>query len=395
MSIKWIKSDYPGVRYYEHEKRMHGLHKDRNFYIRYQVDGNREEERLGWASEGWSAKKAFVVLAKLKEGIIKGEGPRSLKEKRETERAKRKAEEQEKAKEERESITFSAFFKDTYFPHAKLDKREESYKREDSLFRHWIEPTIGKKNLKEISPIDIDRIKKKMKDEGNSPRSIQYALAVIRQVFNLAHRNGIYQGESPTKSVKQPKINNRRQRFLTVDQVNELLIALQAKSFLVYGMALISVHCGLRFGEIAALKWGDIDLKQKHIAVKNPKNGKSRVAFITNTVRDMLGSLEMGDPDELVFKDRNGERITKISRTFERTVEDLNFNKGITDPRDKVVFHTLRHTYASLLVLGGESLYTVKELLGQSTLSMTERYSHLGADTLQNAVKGLEAKLAG
>jgi len=63
--------------------------------------------------------------------------------------------------------------------------------------------------------------------------------------------------------------------------------------------------------------------------------------------------------------------------------------------RSKQVRIHLGCFYASLLVPSGESLYTVKELLRHSTLSMTERYSHLGADTLQNAVKGLEDKLLG
>ena len=54
---------------------------------------------------------------------------------------------------------------------------------------------------------------------------------------------------------------------------------------------------------------------------------------------------------------------------------------------------TLRHTFASWLVQSGESLYTVKELLGHSTMAMTERYSHLASKNLKNAVKKLEDSL--
>ena len=57
------------------------------------------------------------------------------------------------------------------------------------------------------------------------------------------------------------------------------------------------------------------------------------------------------------------------------------------------VFHTLRHTYASWLAESGVDLYTVKNLLGHSTITMTERYSHLGNNTLQNAVKVFEEGL--
>ena len=56
----------------------------------------------------------------------------------------------------------------------------------------------------------------------------------------------------------------------------------------------------------------------------------------------------------------------------------------------RVVFHTLRHTYTSWLVKDGVDLYIVKELMGHSTITMTEKYSHLGENTLQNAVRSLE-----
>ncbi len=73
--------------------------------------------------------------------------------------------------------------------------------------------------------------------------------------------------------------------------------------------------------------------------------------------------------------------------------DSIGMNNGVTDRRQKVVFHTLRHTYASWLVEQGVDLYTVKELTGHGTLAMTERYSHLALDTLRRAVRTLEAGL--
>ena len=71
-------------------------------------------------------------------------------------------------------------------------------------------------------------------------------------------------------------------------------------------------------------------------------------------------------------------------------MEDLGLNKGITDRRQRVYFHTCRHTFASWHVTAGTDLYTVKELLGHSVIAMTERYSHLAPGTLQNATRTLE-----
>lgn len=393
MPVKWKATNYPGVRYYEHEDRKHGVRKDKYFAIRYQREGVRREEGLGWSSEGWNEKKAAIELSKLKQAHITGEGPNSLKEKRAIEKARQEATIAEKEKQAIDALTFGDFFKDTYYPQAEADKTAHSYNREDALFRHWIAPVIGSTPLKEISPFHIEKIKKKMADKKQSPRSIQYALAVVRQVFNHAYRVGLYDKESPTKKVKKPSVDNKRYRFLSHDEAERILTALKAKSEQVYEIALVSLHCGLRAGEVFGLQWGDVDLERGHILVKDTKSGKNRTAFMTDRVRFLLSDKEKGSPTDLVFPDRNGEIITKISRTFERTVNDLELNKGIDDPRQRVVFHTLRHTYASWLVENGTDLYTVKELMGHSTLAMTERYSHLGQNTLQNAVQKLDQRI--
>jgi len=74
-------------------------------------------------------------------------------------------------------------------------------------------------------------------------------------------------------------------------------------------------------------------------------------------------------------------------------VKDLGLNDGITDRRQKLVFHSLRHTFASWLVQMGKPLYTVSQLLGHSDLKMTMRYAHLAPDTQRAAAMELEGIL--
>jgi integrase len=114
---------------------------------------------------------------------------------------------------------------------------------------------------------------------------------------------------------------------------------------------------------------------------------------MTGTVREIFLSKSKATPTSLVFKDRKGGMIKEVSNAFGRAVKDLGFNDGIDDPRQRVYFHTLRHTFASWLVQSGENLYTVKELLGHSTMAMTERYSHLASKNLKDAVRKLEDSL--
>jgi len=95
-------------------------------------------------------------------------------------------------------------------------------------------------------------------------------------------------------------------------------------------------------------------------------------------------------PDSLIFIDKKGNRLLSVSNTFDRAISDLGLNAGVVDPRDRISFHSLRHTHASWLVNNGTNLLLVKEILGHSDFKMTVRYSHPAADNLRQAMKGLE-----
>lgn len=383
MGRAWHGSKFKGVRYYEHETRKYGLRKDRYYAIRYQKDGQRREEGLGWASQGWTEQKAALTLAELKQASITGQGETTLAARRAKIRAK-------KEQEAKDNLTFARFFEETYFPQAKANKSQKSCRTEEHLYRLWISPVIGDKPLKKISPLDLERIKKKLSDAGRAPRSIHYCLATIRQVFNLARMLNLYDKDNPVSKVKKPSVDNRRLRFLTHKEADKLLETLRDRTPQLYKIALLSLHTGMRASEIFNLTWGDVDLTKGLLTLRNTKNGKTRQVFMTNEVKTMFENMGGGQHDSYVFTDRKGNRIKEISNSFGRIIKELGFNNGVTDPRQKVVFHTLRHTFASWLVENGTDLYIVKELMGHSTLTMTERYSHLGQNTLQEAVQRLD-----
>lgn len=397
--MKWYKSNFPGVRYRKHPTRKHGVYYDRYFAIRYQRKDPvtdkpvRMEEGLGWESDGMTEAKARAKLEEYIKNAKTGHGPTRRRDEDRIMQEKKQVEERERQQKEQDELTFKAYFNDTYLPQAETEKKSHTIRREKSLFKEWIDPTIGSLPLKQIGRFNIEQIKKKMHDKGQSPRSIQYMIAVVRQVFHHARGIGKYEGPAPTAEVKKPKFDNRRMRFLSHDEVNLLLPALKKKSELVHDMALFSLHCGLRFNEIASLAWSDIDTNRGILTIRNSKNGRTRAAYMTDAVRAILEGMRRGNNNELVFQAKGGKKIDRVSRSFDRVVDALGLNKGITDPRQRVVFHTLRHTYASWLVEGGVDLYVVKELLGHSVISMTERYAHLGANTLQAAVNTFEKSL--
>jgi len=392
---KWIKTKFPGVRYREHETRKHGVKKDQYFTIRYKVKGkgngkDDKEEGLGWASENWTAARAYELLKELKQNHKSGQGPQTLADKRKIEYDRKKAEEEAQKLAEAEAVTFGHYFEKVFFPTFKVGRKKDTARKAEEHFNNWLFPVIGNIPLRDVKPFALEKIKKNILDAGKSPRTLQYVMATLRQVWNMARRDGLVNGDTPTRAIQKPKVDNRRVRFLSHKEADALLNALQEKDAQTYNMALLSLHTGLRIGEICALKWSHVDTEREIVRVMNPKGGEGRAAFMTSQVKAMFESMKRGEPESYVFTRKDDEPLTQMPRIFFKAVDDLGFNDGITDARQKVVAHTLRHTFASWHVTAGTDIYTLKELLGHSVIQMTERYSHLAPGTLQNATRTLE-----
>jgi integrase len=401
MSIKWIKTNHKGLRYYEHATRKHGKKFDRYYSIRFRVDKKLHDFGVGWLSDGIPdairqaepdlgfEEYCLKLLRQYKGNIKLGTGPKSPREKRVIEKEKRDQAEQEKIKAEKENITFGQYWNNTYFPTYKIGRKESTTRKGREHFKNWIEPVIGKVPLKDIKPFAIEKIKKNILGANKAPRTLQYVLATIRQAWNTARLNGLVIGDSPTKQIKIPKVDNKRVRFLSYEEAETILSALKEADTLTHDLALLSLNCGLRFGEIAALKWGHIDVDKGIIEVVDPKGGPGRDAFMTGKIKTMFKNMKRRKPEDYIFI-KNGEKLNDPPRIFHDVVAALEFNNGVNDPRRKVYFHTCRHTFASWHVTAGTDIYAVKSLLGHSNISMTERYSHLAPETLQNATRTLE-----
>ncbi len=388
MATQYKKGKIPGIRYKEHPERKVGIQKDKYYYMFYRLDGKQKEEGVGWTSQGWNEKKVAALLFEIKENIKAGRSPRTLKEKREMAEKAKKVEEEKKVETLAERVTLRDVF-DKYIEVHKTETTEKTWRRTQSCYLIWVDKILGNKKLVDITVDDISPIINSAL-EKRAPRTADYVKTVIRQIFNFAKKRDLYFKDNPAMKIGVKQKDNKRNRFLTKEEARILLDELMKRSIDVHDMALLSLYAGLRAGEIFNLQWEHIIWNSDRIIIADPKNGESRLEPMHEFVKEMLKRRYATDSSGYVFKARNGGKIIDLSDTFQRTIDALGFNDGITDPRQKVVFHTLRHTYASWLVMAGNDLYTTQKLMGHKTNQMTKRYAHLAPGYLEKAVNSLE-----
>ena len=250
------------------------------------------------------------------------------------------------------------------------------------LQRYW-----HGKNLASIRTADIQKYTTHLYKKGLCPQTIKLCLAQMRRVIRRAVLLDLYTGPVPYFEMR--KFDSVRYRFLTENEAKILLIELNEVSQVWHDIASLSLNTGMRSGEIFSLRGKNINFDQKNIILHETKNKKQRIVPLNDTALSLIKNNTRRYEDLLFNQERKYQKYEKVSKVFRKAVATCGLNKGITDNRHRVVFHTLRHTFASWLVPRGTPLYVVSKLLGHTSIMVTERYSHLAPDQGYNAVSTL------
>ncbi len=186
-----------------------------------------------------------------------------------------------------------------------------------------------------------------------------------------------------------PKVRNARTRFLNRGEVEILLEEIKKRSTLWHDISHFALLTGLRANEIFTLSVSRVDSSSNFINIYDGKSINRAVPLCTTAKMIIASYLNGKKTQALVFPRADGNPIRTVSNTYFRSVAACKFNEGVTDYRQKVVFHTLRHTFASWLVQKGTPLATVPHLLGHRSIDMTMRYAHLAPEYAHDAVERL------
>lgn len=291
----------------------------------------------------------------------------------------------------------------------------ETYKKPSVNYRHYkdirniiakfIEPAIGDIQIKKVKPLHLQKIMNGLSNYSKSYNDKIYD--VIRQIFAEAWRNNLIM-ENPAAALKKPAGRAPKKRRAITDQ--ERAYTLRVAEYHRGGLfVLIMLYCGLRPGEVGALKWCDLDLEQRTInvhqaiksdnSVKGPKTASGvRIVPIPAPLLERLLREDRSNPFSWVCTNTQGNRLTEssIQVLWESFRREMNIVAGCRMKRLKLIppfpiaedltLYCYRHTYCTDLQAAGVPINVAKELMGHSSISVTAQiYTHRSEAAFNNA----------
>ncbi|UQI42696.1 tyrosine-type recombinase/integrase [Vreelandella venusta] len=255
-----------------------------------------------------------------------------------------------------------------------------------SLYRYFGDIEMGK-----ITGADIKGYIRHRQSEGRANATINRELAALSSAINYCNREWEWGLDNPVKG-RLTREARHRERYLTRGEVGRLVTAArqQRHGELLADFIEIAVHTGCRRGELLGLEWSRVTLEPGKESLtllsSHTKSGKPRNIPLNSVaqaaIRRRLSWRSRNAPGcPWVFARESGERVRCIRTGFAQAVKRVRL--------EDLRIHDLRHTAASWLVSDGVPLEVIKELLGHSSITMTERYAHLAPQRVREAVNRL------
>ena len=210
---------------------------------------------------------------------------------------------------------------------------------------------------------------------GRSSATVARHIAALRTFYKWGLREGLVEG-SPADGLQPPRVGRHLPRVLSIAEADRLFLG-ESCSFRDRALVELLYGCGLRVAEASGLLVADVDVEEGVVRVRHGKGKKERHlplgSCARSALRTHLASLVGPGP---VFRNTRGGALTP--RTLRRAVKRVSQQGGVQDVHP----HALRHSFATHMLDSGADLRAIQELLGHSSLSTTQRYTHVSAQSL-------------
>ena len=358
---------YTGVYYNELEN------KDKVFYFNYK-DKN-DNNKLKWVKVGKESDKYTQDITK----TLRDEQLSQMNHGKDITKVANK--------KKKELITLD-ILANRYF-----DDRKSTNERKQKYNNH-IKPLIGNRQIENITKVDIKKVVNSVLDLGRSNGTANSVLSLISTIFNHSIKQHGLKLINPCIGISKLKDDNKRDRFLTTDEIKKLKDEVK-DNFFVNLFVEFALCTGGRLETILHIQKKDIDLDNKTVNLNNLKTKKRYTGFLQDKLieilKEYLPLLNVNDfvvtQKGLHFKKADHKQIHRRLKP----ILDRLFNQGlkVDDITNRAVIHSLRHTYASHLAINGIPIFTIQNLMNHSDIKQTIRYAKLSPENGKLAIQGL------
>jgi integrase len=272
---------------------------------------------------------------------------------------------------------------DAYFKTRKIGRTTDADKnvKKNHLDPHFKELDMDLLDKDDFLDLKIQKLK------TLSPKSVNNILTLLSSILNYAYKNEMLKNDY-VKFIKKDSVDNARERFLSIDEIKKLYAAVQAENNdMLYLFVRMALSTGARVGSIMTIERKDIDFTHNFITIKDHKNNSTYAAFLNDGVKELLlRYIEKKEIKDKLFPVWDSTIAKPMREIFLKL-----FNAGLNkkDAKNRVVIHTLRHTFASHLAIQGTPIFTIQKLLNHRDIKMTMRYAKLSPDSGRDSVAGL------
>lgn len=278
----------------------------------------------------------------------------------------------------------AVYFKD------KEDENKSNTKQRGRYELH-IKPFLGAKDINSITKADITKLQKTMKANGKAPKTINGVIQLLTAIINHSIKEKELALINPCTGIKKLKTDDKRERYLTLDEVKQLIDKVRDNELL-YHFVKIALTTGARLEGVLHIQKKDINLNGNSVMINDLKSGGRYTGFYDDEYKlELEAYTNTLKANDYVIGGSDTKTATRTIQRHLKPVLDALFNKGLDtrDAKNRVVIHTLRHTFASQLAIAGVPILTIKNLMNHADIAQTMRYAKLAPDQGIEAVKGL------
>lgn len=342
---------------------------DKTYYIRYKDKNNKDKEiKIGKYSEGFRENYCNQLRNEIITKQRIGEEPPAA------------------TRNKKKKILSIETISENYFS----EKKEGGYKGTDeSNYKNYILPYFKTLDFENISKNDIQifsnqlkKTKSLIKKELISDKTINNILNFLKTLIKYAFKNDYIKNDF-SKYIQLLEIDNARERFLTKDEI-KLLFDYSKDDETLYLLFKLALNTGARLATLLNIHKKDIDFTHDLLTLKDFKNNSTYKAFLTDDLKALLEKrVNSLKPNDKLFISNPERRLrAKLDELFNKDIDD-------NDRKNKIVFHSLRHTFASHLAINGTPIFTIQKLMNHKDIRMTLRYAKLSPDSGREAVISL------